>query len=162
MSGADGGPYFVSFIGALANQNVATLGVNNANATVQNVSPLFFDADKPDSETVNYTVTTNHDTGLVTITPPTGFAGTFHVTVGVRGTATRTTADQFDTQDVVVTVAAAAPTSVDLSLDQRQWHEQQRQHHQCLVARFCRERRHYRGDREADEGRHGPGSRRRQ
>src|SRR5207253_510514 len=56
----------------------------------------------------------NHQTGLVTITPPANFVGTFHVSMGVRGATTTTTADQFDTQDVLVTVAAAAPT-VDLA-----------------------------------------------
>ena len=70
--------------------------------------PNFFDASKPTGETVNYTLNVNNSTGLVTITPPAGFAGTFHVTMGVRGTQTTTTADEFDTQDVLVTVAPAA------------------------------------------------------
>jgi large repetitive protein len=113
VSGAPGGPYFVSFIGALANTNVATIAVNNTNASVQNVSPLFFDATKPNGETVAYTLDVNHDTGLVTITPPANFQGSFQVSVGVRGTADRSTQDEFDAQLVTVNVAAGAPT-VDL------------------------------------------------
>ncbi len=115
VAGSAGGPYTVTFSGALANQNVATLGVNNSNATVQTVSSLFFDASKPSTETVNYTLNVNHDTGLVTITPPAGFSGTFHVNMGVRGATTRTTADQFDTENVLVTVSAGAPTGIDLN-----------------------------------------------
>jgi VCBS repeat-containing protein len=65
-----------------------------------------FDAVKPASETTNYTVNVDHNTGLVTLTPPADFTGTFHVTMSVKGATTRTTADQSDTQDVAVTVAA--------------------------------------------------------
>ncbi|HEY2412186.1 MAG TPA: Ig-like domain-containing protein, partial [Pirellulaceae bacterium] len=66
-----------------------------------------FDAVKPDSETTNYTINVDHNTGLVTLTPPADFTGTFHVTMSVQGATTRTTADQSDTEDVAVTVAAA-------------------------------------------------------
>ena len=76
-------------------------------------NPNFFDAVKPSSETVNYTVTADHNTGLVTITPPAGFTGTFNVLVGVSGATQANTVDTFDTQLVPVTVSAAAPT-VDL------------------------------------------------
>jgi VCBS repeat-containing protein len=77
--------------------------------------PNFFDASKPASETTNYSLNVNNSTGLVTITPPAGFVGTFHVTMGVRGTQTTTTADAFDTQDVLVTVNAGGPAAVDLA-----------------------------------------------
>jgi VCBS repeat-containing protein len=77
--------------------------------------PNFFDANKPANETTNYALNVNNSTGLVTVTPPAGFVGTFHVTVGVRGTQTTTTADAFDTQDVLVTVNAGGPSSVDLA-----------------------------------------------
>lgn len=73
-------------------------------------NPFFFDASKPSSSTVDYTVNVNNTTGLVTITPPSGFVGTFQVNVGVRGTTQTTTQDQFDTQLVTVTVGAGAPT----------------------------------------------------
>lgn len=74
----------------------------------------FFDAAKPAGETVNYTLNVNNSTGLVTITPPTGFQGTFKVIVGVRGATQTTTNDQFDTQEVTVSVGPAAPTGIDL------------------------------------------------
>jgi len=114
VTGGAGGPYTVTFIGALANQNVATIGVNNSNATVTTLDPLFFDASKPSGESVNYSVDVNHSTGLVTITPPANFSGNFHLNVGVRGTAQRSTADQFDTESVLVTVSSPAPTGIDL------------------------------------------------
>jgi VCBS repeat-containing protein len=76
---------------------------------------LFFDATKPSGETVNYTINVNNTTGLVTITPPADFAGTFNISMGVRGTTTTTTADQFDLQTVLVTVTPQAPTGVDLA-----------------------------------------------
>jgi cyclophilin family peptidyl-prolyl cis-trans isomerase len=77
-------------------------------------NPSFFDAAKPSGETVNYTLNVDNNTGLVTITPPAGFIGKFNVVVGVRGATTATTNDQFDTQEVEVTVAPAAPTAIDL------------------------------------------------
>ncbi len=77
-------------------------------------NPHFFDAVKPAGETVEYTVTANNSTGLITINPPAGFVGTFNVLVGVSGATQTDTADAFDTQLVEVTVAPAAPT-VDLT-----------------------------------------------
>ncbi|HZN35961.1 MAG TPA: Ig-like domain-containing protein [Pirellulaceae bacterium] len=76
-------------------------------------NPNFFDAVRPTSETVNYTVTPNNNTGLVVITPPAGFVGKFNVLVGVSGATQTNTSDPFDTQLVEVDVAPAAPT-VDL------------------------------------------------
>lgn len=67
-------------------------------------TPSFFDATRPGSETVPYTLDVNDQTGLVTITPPAGFRGSFQVLVGIRGVATTTTADQFDTQLVTVVI----------------------------------------------------------
>ena len=74
----------------------------------------FFDAIKPQAETVNYALTVDHNTGLVTVTPPAGFVGSFNVIVGVRGAVASDTSDAFDTEVVNVTVAPAAPTAVDL------------------------------------------------
>src|SRR5205823_892113 len=68
----------------------------------------FFDATKPSGETTNYTINVDHTTGAVTLTPPAGFTGTFHVLMSVQGADTRTTADQSDTENVAVTVAAAS------------------------------------------------------
>jgi VCBS repeat-containing protein len=66
-----------------------------------------FDATKPASETTNYALNVDHNTGLVTVTPPAGFTGTLHVQMSVRGANTRTTADQTDTETVAINVAAA-------------------------------------------------------
>lgn len=91
------------------------------NATLQLVgndvegNALYFDAVKPSDETVNYTVTVNNDTGLVTITPPSGFVGSFEVLVGVRAAAGSNTSDAFDTQRVTVEVAPVAPALPDLA-----------------------------------------------
>jgi len=73
---------------------------------VQN-NPVYFDATKPAGETTAYTINVDHATGQVTLTPPAGFTGTFHVQMSVKDTGTSTTADPTDTQDVPVTVATA-------------------------------------------------------
>lgn len=78
-----------------------------------------YTAVKPSTQTVNYTVSVNSTTGLVTVTPPSGFVGSFQVEVGVSQTTTANANDQFDKQLVTVNVAAAnngpsAPTSIDL------------------------------------------------
>lgn len=66
-----------------------------------------FDAVKPSGETTDYAINVDHSTGLVTLTPPANFTGSFHVTMSVQGTTTRSTSDQSDIQDVLVTVASA-------------------------------------------------------
>ncbi len=74
-----------------------------------------FDAQKVGS--VNYTLNTNSTTGLVTVTPPAGFSGSFDVRVRVKSPTAPTGAsdpDPFDTQLVTVTVGANGPTSVNL------------------------------------------------
>jgi len=82
----------------------------------QHKDSVFFDAARPGAEPVNYSLNVNHATGLVTITPPTNFIGSFRVQVGVRGSQTRTTADQFDIETILVTVLSpddVAPTAND-------------------------------------------------
>jgi large repetitive protein len=73
---------------------------------------VFYDAAKVGSTA--YTVATDNTTGAVTITPPTGFVGSFDVLVGVRQSTTANTVDTYDTQTITVNVAPAAPTAVDL------------------------------------------------
>jgi large repetitive protein len=78
--------------------------------------PVTFDAQKVGS--VNYTLNTNSTTGLVTVTPPAGFTGSFDVRVRVKSPTAPTGAtdpDPFDTQLVTVTVGPNGPTSVDLT-----------------------------------------------
>lgn len=109
----NGGP-FLSDIGTVR----TTTGTN---ATLQLVgndvegNAFYYDAVKPNDETVNYTVNVDHSTGLVTITPPAGFVGTFNVLVGVRGAEGSNTSDAFDTQTIEVQVAPLAPTTPDLA-----------------------------------------------
>jgi cyclophilin family peptidyl-prolyl cis-trans isomerase len=68
--------------------------------------------------TVNYTVSVNNNTGLVTVTPPAGFVGTFQVEVSAKAAAQQGTSDPnqqiTDVQEVTVNVGPAAPASVDL------------------------------------------------
>jgi cyclophilin family peptidyl-prolyl cis-trans isomerase len=72
---------------------------------VQHRDPDFFDAHKPFGETTNYTLNVDHKTGLVTITPPADFTGTFRVQLAVRGdNNARTTFDQDDNQTITVTI----------------------------------------------------------
>ncbi len=72
----------------------------------------FYDAAKVGS--VDYTLSTNSTTGLVSIAPPTNFIGSFDVMLGVRQSTAANTVDTFDTQKVTVNVAPPAPTSIDL------------------------------------------------
>ena len=65
---------------------------------------------------MDYGINVNHDTGEVTLTPPSGFVGSFTVQVGVRGATTTTTLDPFDSQLVTVEVSAIGGLpAVDLS-----------------------------------------------
>jgi cyclophilin family peptidyl-prolyl cis-trans isomerase len=67
---------------------------------------------------VNYTVNVTSG-GLVTVTPPAGFAGTFQVEVSAKAASLQSTPDPnqqiTDVQKVTVNVAPTAPTSVDLT-----------------------------------------------
>lgn len=83
---------------------------------------IYYDAFNTGS--VNYTLSVDHTTGVVTVTPPTGFVGTLQVQVGVRapsevpaGTTVqeRNTIYDLQTIDVVVApVASTAPTGINL------------------------------------------------
>ncbi|MFN9913458.1 MAG: Ig-like domain-containing protein, partial [Pirellulaceae bacterium] len=77
-----------------------------------------YTAVRPASQSVNYTVSVNATTGLVTVTPPADFVGSFQVLVGVNQTPNASTSDQNDTQLVTINVAPgapSAPTSIDLA-----------------------------------------------
>lgn len=75
--------------------------------------PVYYDAILPSG--ANYTVNANHTTGLITLTPNSGFTGTMTATLGVRALNGADTVDSFDTQVISVATAVAAPTSVDLA-----------------------------------------------
>lgn len=71
-----------------------------------------YEAIKPSNQTVNYTLSVNASTGLVTVTPPAGFVGSFQVLVGVKQSTNANANDQYDTQLVTVNVRPLAPTLV--------------------------------------------------
>ncbi len=58
----------------------------------------------------NYTVSVNHDTGLVTVTPNSGFSGQTTVRVAVRAANGSNTSDTWDAQSVPLTVLPGKPT----------------------------------------------------
>ena len=78
--------------------------------------PIFFDATKIGS--VNYTVSINHTTNIVTVTPPAGFVGSFQVQVSAKALAQQNTPDSgqsiTDVQKVTVNILPLAPTGLDL------------------------------------------------
>jgi large repetitive protein len=79
--------------------------------------PVVYEATKTGS--VNYTYNIDATTGLLTVTAPTNFTGSFNLTASVRAAdqSSVTTGDKFDTQVLKfnVTAATATPTSVDLA-----------------------------------------------
>jgi len=72
--------------------------------------PVFFDAFE--RGTVDYQLSVNNTTGLVTVTPPAGYVGPLEVLVGVRALNGSGTTDTWDSQIVKVNVLAG-----DLTLD---------------------------------------------
>ncbi len=65
---------------------------------------------------VNYTLNVNSQTGVVTITPPTGFTGSLQFRATVQQSATSTTSDKTDSQTVTVNVGGEASTlTIDLT-----------------------------------------------
>ncbi len=87
----------------------------NIQLTSQDVEgdPVYYDATVPSGS--QYTVSVDHATGLVTLTPNSGFTGSMTATVGVRAATTADTVDTFDTQSITVTAAPTAPTGIDLT-----------------------------------------------
>lgn len=68
---------------------------------------VYYDANTTGS--VQYTLDVDHDSGLVTVTPPPGYVGSFQVLVGVRAATTSNTTDTWDQQSITVTVAPSSP-----------------------------------------------------
>jgi cyclophilin family peptidyl-prolyl cis-trans isomerase len=78
---------------------------------------VIYSATKPSNQTVAYTIQANSTTGLVSITPPANFVGSFQFEAAVRQSTNANANDQFDRQLVTVNVTASAPdapTSIDL------------------------------------------------
>jgi cyclophilin family peptidyl-prolyl cis-trans isomerase len=107
-------PPFLGPIGPVSTSAGAPVNVQLTSTDVQG-DAVYYDAVLP-TESDPYTLTIDHNTGLVTITPKAGFMGSFDVTVGVRqATAVPNINDQFDRQTFSVTVALGAPATPDLS-----------------------------------------------
>ncbi|MEX2026099.1 MAG: peptidylprolyl isomerase, partial [Pirellulaceae bacterium] len=77
---------------------------------------IFYSATK--IGTVNYTVSANSTTGLVTVTPPAGFVGSFQVEVSAKAASQQGTPDSgqsiTDVQKVTINIGSGAPTGIDL------------------------------------------------
>jgi large repetitive protein len=73
---------------------------------------MYFDA-VPSGDTT-FTFDIDHDTGEVTVNPPTDFIGTLELLVGVRGATPTDSVDQFDTQLLSIDVLPSAPTDIVL------------------------------------------------
>ena len=63
---------------------------------------IYFDAVARGS--VGYTFDVNHETGLVSVTPPSGFTGTMEILVRVKPETSSNTSDTYDTQVVLIEV----------------------------------------------------------
>ncbi len=96
------------FLGSVsANQNIAvgqTLNFSIASTDLSGQGVDYEIASMDDSP--NASVDVDHATGLVTIIPDAGFAGTLHLIVGVRAASAANTFSNFDVQEFTVTVVA--------------------------------------------------------
>lgn len=107
---ANGAP-FLNDIPAVQAQAGVPVTVNLSAQDAEN-DTLIYSVTKMGS--VDYTVTVNSSTGVVTLTPPTGFSGQLQFLATVRQTTTPTTSSPDDNQVVTVNVTQLAPTTIDL------------------------------------------------
>jgi cyclophilin family peptidyl-prolyl cis-trans isomerase len=111
--GANGGPF-------LEDIDPITIGFNTP-AQIQlsaidvEGDAVFYDASA--SGSVAYTLDVNNETGVVTVTPPTGFEGEMEVLMGVRALNGSDTSDTFDQQRVTITVEGEATPLEKPTLD---------------------------------------------
>ncbi len=70
---------------------------------------VYYDATQ--TGTIQYTLDVNHDTGVVTVTPPVDYIGDLELRVGVKAAEGSDTFDLWDTQTVKVTVHPGQPLS---------------------------------------------------
>jgi cyclophilin family peptidyl-prolyl cis-trans isomerase len=104
--GANGGPFLHDIDPVTTNVNTAAQ-IQLSAVDVEG-DAVYYDASA--SGSVNYTLDVNHETGLVTVTPPTGFEGQMQVLVGVRPLNGSDTSDTFDQQLVTITVEGEGET----------------------------------------------------
>lgn len=74
--------------------------------------PVYYDAVIPNGS--SYSLTVDNQSGVVTVTPNSGYAGSMSLTVGVRALNGADTVDTFDTQVLVIPAVTNAPTGVVL------------------------------------------------
>jgi len=106
--GANGGP-FLEDIGRIVTPLNTPAQIQLSAIDVEG-DPVFYHA--VTSGRVNSQLDINNDTGLVTVTPPDGFAGELEVLVGVRALNGSDTADTWDQQ--LVTIEVLGVLSLDL------------------------------------------------
>jgi len=109
--GANGGP-FLEDIADFTTAVDTAVGIQLSAIDVEG-DPVVFEAASMGS--VGYTLDVNNQTGLVTVTPPSGYVGQMEVLVGVRPLNSSDTADTFDQQAVTIEVIDT-PTKPTLDL----------------------------------------------
>ncbi|MCA9159822.1 MAG: peptidylprolyl isomerase, partial [Planctomycetales bacterium] len=107
---ANGAP-FLNDIPAVQAQSGVPMTINLSAQDAEN-DTLIYSVTKMGS--VDYTVTVNSSTGVVTLTPPTGFTGQLQFMATVKQTTTPDTSSPDDNQIVTVNVTQSAPTTIDL------------------------------------------------
>ncbi len=106
----NGGPYL---------DDIDPVSTTVGNAAVFQLSAIDVEGDAvlyggAKSGTVDYTLSVDAQSGVVTVLPPAGYIGAMEVLVYTRPATTSDTSDVFDTQLVAITVAPNAPQGVDL------------------------------------------------
>jgi len=104
--GANGGP-FLEDIAPVTTPANTPVNIQLSAIDVEG-DAVYYDAAATDGD--NYTVSVNHETGLVTVTPKSGFTGQTTVRVAVRAANGSNTSDTWDSQAVPLTVLASKPT----------------------------------------------------
>jgi hypothetical protein len=108
----DAGPFMPDFDDTLET-TIDTPVVIDLDAIDIEGDAVFFDFAPPGASDP-FTIDMNNDTGVTTVTPASGFLGTFEILVGVRAVEQSSTQDTFDTQVISITVTPEAPAGVDL------------------------------------------------
>ncbi len=106
----NGGPYL---------DDIAPVSTTVGDAAVFPLSAIDVESDAVlyggvKSGTVDYTLSVDAQSGVVTVLPPAGYIGTMEVLVYTRPATTSDTSDVFDTQLVTIAVTPNAPQAADL------------------------------------------------
>ena len=101
----NGGPFLTEFTDAFVTTRDTPVAFNLESVDVEG-DDVFYDVSTFGAEG-QYDVEIENDTGLVTVTPKNGFAGTISFLVGVRPLTSSDTTDTFDAQEVIIEVLDA-------------------------------------------------------